>query len=170
MYQIVRRRRRKSSPGIIIPSSVIHHIDTDMTRAGILILIFHATGKPIKQKKKILSSLPLEDSKMMIEKQIGFQSQTWQNNYAEWGHTAYSSLYLNPVACQLIPFRYAMKKIFFSMKGKLCKSCLEVFTQRDIIYPFLTEGNSLETMSQQRRVIIRKVRASSVDSELMDFF
>lgn len=48
MYQMVRRRRRNSSSGIITTSSVIHHIDIDVTRAGILILIFHATGKLIK--------------------------------------------------------------------------------------------------------------------------
>lgn len=76
LYQIVRRRKRNLSSGIIIPSSVIHHIDTDMTRARILILIFHATGKLIKYKKKILCSLSLEFSKMMTEEQIGFQRQT----------------------------------------------------------------------------------------------
>ena len=54
MYQIVRRRKRNSSSGIIIPSSVIHHINIDMTRARILILIFRATGKLIKQKKNIV--------------------------------------------------------------------------------------------------------------------
>lgn len=51
MYEIVRRRGNSSS-GKIILSSVIQHIDTDMTRARILILIFHNTAKLRKQEKK----------------------------------------------------------------------------------------------------------------------
>lgn len=83
MYQIVRRRKRNSSSEIIVPNSVIHHLDSDRTRAEILILIFHATGKLVKIGKKILCSPLLEFFKMMIEEQIGFQTQIRQDNYVE---------------------------------------------------------------------------------------
>jgi hypothetical protein len=51
MNQTGRQRRGKSSPGIITLSSVIH-IDIDIKRAQILILIFHTTGKLTKQGEK----------------------------------------------------------------------------------------------------------------------
>lgn len=124
MYQIVRRRKRNSSSEIIIPNSVIHHLDIDMTRAEILILIFHATGKLIKIEKKILCSLLLEFFKWWLKnKLVSRQDKTIMLSE----NILHTLPYLNWVACKIIHYIYALN-IFPPIKGKLCVSYLGVFS------------------------------------------